>query len=261
MNNTPRLLATDGREDISQFVIHLTRNDQDDYEDGNTAKNNFQCIMRDRKIIAVRPHCLFNKRLNTLSTEDKQKLNVACFTEVPLDQLHLLVREIPGREIKFEPYGFVFSKEFIIESGGQPAIYINSYNRTLYLREAVDEIFKISHKNGRFVSKIWRILPFINAMNEKYDFSWEREWRINGDLEFELNDLVCVILPEDKESSLKQNLAKKGIAVISPGWTYEQIANELVKQQKLTKQLHIEEIKRLKKEINRLEVEAQKSIC
>ena len=249
MANTARTNAVAGREDISQFIIHLTRDDRDTFGDtGSPARENFLSILKSRKIRAIQPHCLFNERLKKLSAVQRDKLKVACFTEVPLNQLHLLVSKIPGRRIKLESYGFVFTKEFITESVGQPAIYVNSYNGNLWLREAVDELFEVSYENNKFVGKTWRLLPFINAMHEKYDFSWEREWRVVGDLKFRLNDLVCVVLPNEDDEDLKEKLARSGIAVISPGWTYEQIVTQLARQQRSTKQLVIDQIEKVPKE-------------
>ena len=74
-------------------------------------------------------------------------------------------------------------------------------------------------------------------MHEKYDFTWEREWRVLGDLKFSWSDIVCVILPEEGEDDIKEKLAKVGMAVISPGWNYEQIVTELARQQRQTKSL------------------------
>ena len=68
-------------------------------------------------------------------------------------------------------------------------------------------------------------------MHEKYDFSWEREWRTHKDFKFELADIVCIILPEEGEEDIKEKAAKSGIAVISPEWTYEQIVFKLSVQQ------------------------------
>src|ERR1043165_4669153 len=82
----------------------------------------------------------------------------------------------------------------LLEKGAQPAIYINSYGGYAHLREAVDTIYQTAVAQG-FADKIWRLLPFVNAMHEKYDFTWEREWRVLGNLKFSLSDVVCVILP------------------------------------------------------------------
>jgi hypothetical protein len=226
-----------GRDDISRFIVHLTRDDRHTFTNGSTAHENFLAILKAREILATRPHCLFNEKIKTLSKDVREKFNVACFTEAPLNQLHRMVGEIPGRRIALEPFGFVFTKTFIVTSGGQPAIYINSYNGNLWLREAADAVYDIAVVNGALKPKLWRVLPFLNAMHEKYDFSWEREWRVRKGLKFTSGDLVCVILPNDGFDELKEKCARHGLAAISPGWTYEQIVTELAKQQRNTKAL------------------------
>lgn len=133
-----------------------------------------------------------------------------------------------------EPYGFVFKKEFLLEKGAQPALYINSYGGRSELREAADRLFEISER-VEFTGKVTRLLPFINAMHERYDFTWEREWRVGETLDFSLSKLICVILPEDSEDDIKEQLIKAGIAAISPGWSYERIVLELARQQRKTK--------------------------
>jgi len=226
--------ATAGREDISRFVVHLTRDDRRDFTGGQPARDNFLRIMDEERIIAYRPHCLHGKQIPGLSDELQQSFNVACFTEVPLSQLKHLIREIPGRQVKLEPYGFVFTRNFLIGKGAQPAIYINSYGGNAYLRESVDAIWETAKKN-KFKGRIWRLLPFVNAMHEKYDFTWEREWRVLGELSFEMDDVVCVILPPVGNLDIRERLAKAGIAAISPEWGYERIISELAKQQRKTK--------------------------
>ena len=228
--------AIAGREDVSRFVVHLTRNDRGDFSNGRSARDNFLDIITDGKIRAYQPHCLFNKQLGKADERIEKAFRVACFTEVPLNQLHLLVRDIPGRYVKLESYGFCFSKDFLIKAGGQPALCINSYGGNNWLYDAVQRLYRTSIDHvSRDNDPLWRILPFINAMHERYDFTWEREWRVRGSLNFKLSDLVCVILPSDGAEDLKDACMKSGIAAVSPGWTYEQIVSELAKQQSATK--------------------------
>ncbi|MFA6980917.1 MAG: hypothetical protein WC209_16455 [Ignavibacteriaceae bacterium] len=232
--------ATSKREDYSRFIVHLTRNDTATFKNGATARENFISILKSRKIIATRPQCLYNKKLQDMPDDIQKKFNVSCFTEVPLSQIHLLTRRIEGRKIELESYGFVFSKEFITSKGGQPAIYINSYGQNGLLRKTVDTLFEEAFDDGNLEEPNWRILPFINAMYEKCDFSWEREWRFLKTLKFNLDDLICVILPGNREPVLKDKFLKSGVAVISPGWTYEQIILELSSQQRKTKRPVVE---------------------
>ena len=227
--------AIKGRDDISRFVVHLTRDDSKSFTNGGSARKNFLSILKQGRIGAFQSHCLFNPKLARSKESIRKEFRVACFTETPLNQLHLLVREIPGRSVLFQSYGFCFRKEFIIERGGQQAVYINSYGKNLWLYDAATAMFDKNTSNG-LVEPDWRILPFLNAMHEKYDFSWEREWRIRGDLEFDMADVVCVVLPTEGEEKWKGLFAEMGIASICPGWTYEEIVAELATQQRVTKE-------------------------
>lgn len=236
------------RVDISQFVVHLTRNDKKDFSNGATAKENLISILTSRKIFAARPHCIFNKEIEDIGRLAKQKCRVACFTETPLTEIGNLAKKIDGRAIELEPYGLVFRKEDLIKAGGQPAIYVNSYGGNTWLRESLRELFDTAKANSS--SKLWRIVPYLNAMHEKYDFSWEREWRIHDDFKFKIADIVCIILPEDGEESLKDKAAKAGIAVISPSWSYEHIVYQLASQQRKTKSISIKgDVKPRKSEV------------
>lgn len=225
--------AVCGRDDLSPFVVHLTRNDKVEFSNGGTASENLWAILKGKTILAVRPHCIYNKEIKKLSEDIQEKCTVACFTEVPLSQIHRLTGEIPGRSTKLEHYGLVFRKDRLIAAGAQPAIYVNSYGNNDFLRKAYRELFDMAKNNAD--STFWRIVPLLNAMHEKYDFSWEREWRMHETFEFKVADIVCVILPEASEKKIRDLAAKAGVAVISPGLNYEQIILELSSQQRMTK--------------------------
>ena len=229
---TAKSRAIEGRGDLSRFVIHLTRDDTKDFDDGASAVENFNTIIKESKILPFRPHCLNSDQI---PKKHRNKFFVCCFTEIPLSELHLLTRHIKGRQIQLSEYGIVFSREFLISKKAQPAIYINSYHNNMWLREAADRIWKICEENGFQDCSMWRILPFLNAMHEKYDFTWEREWRICGDLAFTPEDIVCVILPEHGEEDLRREFLTGGVPVISPGWTSERIVSEFSDQARQAK--------------------------
>jgi hypothetical protein len=236
--------AIKGRDDISRFVVHLTRDDTFDFTDGGTAEDNFSAIIEDRRIGAYQPHCIHS---NKIPVNLRKRYSVACFTEVPLTQIHLLTRKIPERKVSLKPYGFVFSREFIISKGAQPAIYINSYSGNLWLREAADSLCEIARKNGFRKGKVWRFLPFLNAMHERYDFTWEREWRVLGDVEFTPSDVVAVILPNGGCKNWREQFALRGIPVLSPGLSYEEIIGELSLQQRKMKSIWVEKKRRARR--------------
>jgi hypothetical protein len=226
------------RDDVSQFVVHLTRNDSKDFTDGGTAFKNLKSILKSKTIIATRPHCIFNAEIDEIGGDFKKKCNVACFTETPLSQIHNIAKEIQGRRTMLEPYGLVFKKELLIQFGAQQAIYINSYNGNAELRESVRELFDLCKEKPS--SKLLKIIPYLNAMHEKYDFTWEREWRVSKNFKFKLADIVAVILPEDGEIDLKEKCASAGIATISPGWSYEQIVSQLATQQREVRRIALD---------------------
>ena len=226
--------AIEGRTDLSRFVIHLTRDDTEDFDEGQSARENFKGIVSDRKVVAFRPHCLHAKRIPKAV---RQQYSVCCFTEVPLTELHLLTRPIQGRDVRLSDYGFVFSREFLVSKGAQPAIYINSYGGETWTREAADTIYEMAKRKRFRGGKLRRLLPYLNAMHERYDFTWEREWRVVGDLAFAPADVVCVILPEDGEEELKRVFLKYGVPVISPGWSVERIVSEFSDQARRARRL------------------------
>lgn len=158
-------------------------------------------------------------------------------TEVPLSELHRLTRRIEGRRIQLGDYGIVVSREFLMAKGAQRAIYINSYDDNTWLREAADEIYDVAEASGFGEGACWQLLPYLNGMHEGYDFAWEREWRVVGNLEFEAEDIVCVVLPEAGEEELTRAFLKRGLPVVSPGWFADRIVAESSRQARRAKGL------------------------
>jgi hypothetical protein len=142
-----------------------------------------------------------------------------------------MIGYMPGRQIQLEPYGFVFSREFLMEKPAQPVFYVNSYGDDKGVREAFDKVFEIAQRS-KFAGKTWKLLPFLSAMHARYDFGWEKEWRHVGDLSFEYDDVECAVVPERVNREIKDRLADLAIAMYSPGWSLEQMVEESRKQQR-----------------------------
>jgi hypothetical protein len=56
-----------------------------------------------------------------------------------------------------------------------------------------------------------------------------------GNLDFELDDLECVVVPDDVSLKLKSMLAELAIPMYSPGWSLERMVEESRKQQRRVK--------------------------
>lgn len=101
-----------------------------------------------------------------------------CFTESPLiefSKLFNLFNVYPNP--RFAPFGIAIKKDKLFDLGGRPAIYLKSEEKK-YLKE------EIQFLHVAYDPKQW-------------DFSWQREWRINLEC-LSLNREDClVILPDD----------------------------------------------------------------
>jgi hypothetical protein len=107
-----------------------------------SAPQNLRSILRSRRVKAGTAHCLHRQKLEQAPPSVRRAFEVTCFTEVPLNQIHLLTQPIAGRRIQLEAYGLVFEKRFLVQQGAQPALYINQYGGTnASLRDAADKIF------------------------------------------------------------------------------------------------------------------------
>ena len=135
-------------------------------------------------------------------------------------------------------------REFLMEKPAQPVFYVNSYCEDKGTREAFDRVFEIASRS-KFTGKTWKLLPFLSAMHARYDFGWEKEWRHLGHLDFEFDDLECVVVPEDVSQKIKRMLAELAIPMYSPGWSLERMVEESRKQQRRVKR-HLSPLRNVK---------------
>lgn len=228
------------RPDISRFLVHLTRKSR-----GNEAEDNLLSILKNKTIEARNHHCLFSPKLNKMKLTPKLKnsFKTVCFTEAPLDQIDKLATEDFPRRIRLKSYGLVFWRDNMIESGANPAIYLNDDGTSLrdYLLSEFDRQFKgitalrrLKEKE-EYYREIVHYYSLVNIMREKHDFSWEREWRHSGSFKFKYSDVVAIVAKDPEnflnrcESELPAANAKyiRRLPIISASWTYEDVVEEM----------------------------------
>lgn len=113
---------------------------------------------------------------------------VVCFQDVPLQSLaenilyeQQLRKEDASQPIRYAPFGLRFSKPYIYRAGGRPVIYENTGIAKSFLLE----------------SEYWRIVKFdLNNDDNFIDWTHEREWRIKGDLHFDLKQVEILLSKE-----------------------------------------------------------------
>jgi len=85
---------------------------------------------------------------------------------------------------------------------GNPVWYLNTYGGQALLDSLRAALPK--GKSELNNSPLLKLLPFIdlcgpNSAGRRYDFSWEREWRVVGDLKFDPIDVVLGICNDEDE--------------------------------------------------------------
>lgn len=230
----------DKRSDLSRYLVHLTRNYKNE-----SALDNLISILKTKTIQARNYHCLFSPKLRKMDISDvlKNSFKTVCFTETPLNQIKNLVQDIPDRSINLQPYGIVFWRDQLLEKGANSAIYLNAQGTDLrdYLIQQFDDQFRNVKtlrklkKEDSYYNEIVQYFSLINVINDKYDFSWEREWRYHGDFKFNYRNMVAIVCdnPEKFEVICEKKLGTKALnfvkrtPLISPEWNYEQVIEEL----------------------------------
>jgi len=217
------------RSDLSTFVVHLTRD-----RNGEQAKEHLKSIVRSHKIEARTAYGSAVKKLgNGNLALNSQKC--VCFTETPLEYLHLLVGKINGRKCDFGPYGVAITKRLARKTSVNPVWYVDITPGHDWLMNPINAL--IDCCNGNFQgSDVSKIAPFIEPMGTgnggeyqpyRKEFWWEREWRHVG--HFPLPSHVLVICPEgdfaEFESLANQN--SYSARCIDSTWGLEQIIARL----------------------------------
>jgi len=210
--------------DMSDYVVHFTS-----AANHRTAYENMLSILGDQALRAGNPFGIARPHAPNIATQ-----RAVCFSEIPL---HLLGRIADRRG----EYGIGFTKQFIMARGGGPIWYVehNSVTdnaiRTL-MQQAVAEPTPVNNT-------IWALTPFIDSTgdhpNGRYRFEWEREWRHVGDLNFTVQDVAFLIIPENLhqnarsffEDALQENTGPAYLCpYIHARWDQDRVRQALAQQ-------------------------------
>jgi hypothetical protein len=169
-------------EDMSDYVVHFTKATRE-----SNCAFNMESMLLAGEISARRkygvgryyPHCP----------------ECVCLSETPIHNLSRIKR-LRGS------YGFGFSKDFIIRSGGGPLFYT-----TNEIYEAVSTLMGQSRSDP--AAPIWVLAPFIDVLRNNYQFDWEREWRVPHSLAFGPQDISFMLFPEEEHKDFSDYRLRK----------------------------------------------------
>ena len=169
-------------EDMSQFVVHFT-------DDPNV----FAEIIATGLLRASGPYGFSWARK---VPEVAARHYSVCFSEVPLNNLERLIRSHGN-------YGIGFTKDFIRSNHGARVWYVDQ--RSMQARLLNEHLEDLTRRKD-FSHPMWDLTPFVDlVMPGRYEWDWEREWRVRGDLHFTLSDIAFTVTPDgiDEVSELE----------------------------------------------------------
>lgn len=103
------------------------------------------------------------------------KRPVVCFCDAPISELRrLLVRDNRRR---YEPFGLAVDRRYAFSAGARPVMYLPAVEAERLV--AADEL--------------WRVVVLDFDREPPVDWSYEREWRLAGDLRLPAHGLVALV--------------------------------------------------------------------
>lgn len=219
------------RTDLSTFVVHLTRADGE-----RTPLDQLASIYEAHRIEARSPQG-WAKAHDAPDEPTRQSQRVVCFSEVPLEHIHLLTGSITlwgvERRVPLAPYGVALTKLSARRLGVNPVWYVDmTPGRDWTISNALNDLVDVAIQSGDFHSHpAARTFPFIDMMG-RWDaretikeFSWEREWRHVGDVD--LADTGAIWLCPEEDVEELQSRVGEVTTWIDPAWGLERIIAHL----------------------------------
>lgn len=115
----------------------------------------------------------------------KEAHRSVCFTSVSPQESTRLAR-------KKGQWGIAFSRAALVKSGAREVKYVKDLARIRHQQSSCE------HDDS---APIWRESPYLSpsAIPGKYEYEYEKEWRLNDDYSFDWNDIEYLIAPHGGE--------------------------------------------------------------
>jgi hypothetical protein len=209
------------KTDYSHLLVHLTRSDE-----GFEAKDILSMILDSKTLKAYHVWSICQYDVDSQENEIlRNKLKVVCFTETPLEQIKVILKPLEGRHNQPEPYGLVFTKEYIRKMGGNPVFYLT--------KEISKPLLTLFRKyKEQLTPQMCQLFALTNICDVGNDWHWEREWRVVGDLIFTYDNVYCGLCPEEHIQDFQKKY--KQVKFIDPNWSSKKLVDALVKKEPQT---------------------------
>jgi hypothetical protein len=196
--------------DMSEYIVHLTGPDE------------IVTIFQAATIEARTPT---GTARSLAGLDDSQKS--VCLSEIPIGHLSRLTRR--------GEYGVGFYKQFIDENDGQMVTYLRKGTPAADRFQTLVTDAMTGGINP--ADPLWRITQFVDNPGSygetRYEFEWEREWRVPHDLRFAENKVAFLLAPEKYHDWMRRTAwralarAAYGGVVLDPHWDFTRVQDEL----------------------------------
>nr|WP_192957844.1 hypothetical protein [Aliivibrio wodanis] len=186
------------------------------------------------------------KGANSESFEHK----ITCFTESPIYALGAFMKISSRRKSEQMQFGIGFKKNFMVNKGVRPTIYIDWPTLTNLLSLKNSEKMQDKNKVSDLLDHLSSLAHPLGENYQRQGFSWEREWRFVNEIGFEFNydDIGLICCPESEKAILKVILGDfaSDIVFIDTSHKYN-VHSQLI--------IHSEEMDKIKNGLDLLEDE------
>lgn len=158
------------RSDMCSFLVHLTRESQEI-----------------PSVLDVAVKMLIERRLIGSSTDSGficGSRHAVCFQDAPLHSIcqntffeQKKIEQDSSQKLRYRALGLAFPKDYLFQKGARPVIYEKTDVAKAFLPQ----------------DEWWRIVRLdLSDPNAFIDWTHEREWRVPGDLEFDLDEVTLI---------------------------------------------------------------------
>lgn len=254
----PLELLRNNRADLSNFLVHLTKNGNFEvwnemwaarytghYVFGDSdivdAEGSLKEILTSNppKLLARTPFGVYkligiNTGCNKKQDIPPDWLKSVCFSETPLRELPSFYQATQDpknwslKTNKYQKFGLAFETEFVRNMGGHPVFYYDRRQQPLR-----DTIEGLGNKDLQPITKPILHLcepygPKVQEPSKEIDFRWEREWRVQGDFEFDLKSVAFGMCPQEKIPEFDK-MVNNAFPFVDPDWGIKDLKEYLDK--------------------------------
>jgi hypothetical protein len=214
----------------SKFLVHWTGNGNDDIE--SKPESDRPRLYLDR-LIDDYQYGLYTKRTSEDVIRHWKIKNIVrlCFTEIRLSQAKKHAK-------RYGKLGIGFTRDFIMNKGGRPVIYIPYKADDCLLEDSIKIVYEKSKDNEEIHKSSKWIMAYVKRMSDgkSEDYYEEMEWRLVYDenpnnkhfiegkgkgifrLKFAAHDTKVIVFPDEdtKQLSLKDETIRKYFSEYMP---------------------------------------------